>query len=96
MADRYFLVIRNNVDGTTDVRSFSMTQRDAAFRAYFDAERRHDVYTDDSESADLEIVLIVADSEAGLREAYPHYFSEGTRLERQDRLIENLDQLLLV
>lgn len=93
-SDRYFLVERNNATGETGVRSYSLKAKDAAFTEYFALERRSRSYSDDPETADIEVVLIVAPSVDALREGYPHLFSEGSRVERQERFIEQMDRLL--
>lgn len=95
-SDRYFLVERNNATGQTLVRSYPLRAKDAAFAEYFALERNTRSYNESSETADVEAVLIVAPSEEALREGFPHLFSKGTRAERQERFIEQIDTLLAV
>lgn len=91
----YYLVERNNATGHTHVRAFPITS-DEAFREYFRLERSALPPWGNPGDADIEVVLIVASSERELREGYPHLFSEGTRTERQERFIEQIDQMLAV
>jgi hypothetical protein len=91
MTDRYFLVTRNRYAGKTEVREFGDAK--AADTAYADAEREyfHDIMGQDPR---LEIVLIGGESLAEVRRAYPHYFTEGSREQRRERMLRSLPSLL--
>ncbi|WP_431837724.1 hypothetical protein [Cellulomonas sp. Y8] len=79
--DSFFLLVRDNVNGRTSVRRF--IDSGEAFAAYFEEERLHNVAQSAPESADVEVVLISAESEDSVREGYPHYFTRGSREERR-------------
>ncbi|MBX6370804.1 MAG: hypothetical protein IRZ02_00920 [Acidothermus sp.] len=87
--DRYFLIMRDWEAGTTEVRTFDDLKK--AVHAYDAAEREHfkEIMGDNPR---LEIVLIGGESEGDVRQAYPHYFTEGTRAERRARLWAELLQ----
>lgn len=95
-SEMYYLVERNNATGVTNVRDFRLSDRDGAFSAYFARERETRSYSDDPETGDVEVVLIVASSIRALQLGYPHLFSAGDRAERQERFIEEVDELLAV
>lgn len=89
--DRYFLIMRDWEAGTTEVRAFVDLKE--AVHAYDNAEQEHfkEIMGDNPR---LEIVLIGGESEDAVRRAYPHYFTEGTRAERRERLwVELLHRL---
>lgn len=81
----YFLVSYDKVLGTTDVQTFG--DQEQAFASYLLAERQDDVR---GKHATLEVVLIGADSLEHVRQAYPHYFAQGTRQERLHRVVDEL------
>ena len=94
MVDKYFLVIRDNLNGHTEIQPFE-EDSDAAFASYFAAERKYKVEKSEPESADIEVVLITAESEASLRQGYPHYFDTGTRAQRQQDFAKRTRALAL-
>lgn len=85
--DHWFLIIRDRYAGKTQLRQYE--DPDEAWVAYLNAETeyRDDAWGDDPR---IEVVLIGADSEDGLRSSYSHYFAEGDRAERMRRLIEQM------
>ncbi|MFI2705872.1 hypothetical protein [Cellulosimicrobium composti] len=92
MADNYYLVIRDQNRGRTEVQEFRSSQVEKAFSSLFEAEERYHVY-DPTRRGGFEIVLIQAESRAGVERAYPHYFVTGNRAQRQRRFIDRLPDL---
>lgn len=79
---KHFLVIRDSETGVTEVRQFA--RPGVAYDAYFSAEAQHT--RRGVPDARFTIVLIQAESEQALREAYPQYFRTGTRQQREREL----------
>lgn len=81
----YFLVSYDKVRGVTHVETFD--DQEQAFASYLLAERQDDVR---GRHATVEVVLIGADSLEHVQETYPHYFAEGSREERLERVVDEL------
>jgi len=85
--DRWFLIIRDRHLGSTHVREFD--DDDQAWDAYLRAEDEYRACTYGADPK-VEVVLVGADSYDGLVRSYRHYFEEGDRPHRQERLIQRL------
>lgn len=85
--DRWFLIVRDRYAGETRLKQFD--DDDEAWAAYLNAE---DEYRDRAWGADpqIEVVLIGAEDEAGVRQSYSHYFEPGSRHDRQVRILDRL------
>ena len=86
--DRYFLIIRDRFEGTTQVAEF--TDGETAYLNYVETEAK---FRSQARGLDprIEVVLIGGESEQAVREMYPRYFTPGTREERRQRLLEGLE-----
>jgi hypothetical protein len=72
--DKWFLLVRNHNTGETQVRTYG--EGELAVAEYDAAEHQFTARTK-GKLAEIEVVLILADSEDAVRAAYPHYFAPG-------------------
>lgn len=72
----FLLIYDHKAQSLRDERVFAFKESDAATTAYQEAERQY------QGQADIEIVLIGADSIETIQRTHGHYFDSSDRLER--------------